>query len=351
MINEESRGPAELMCRCTSACAKLLRSVDGFSSTAEQCSAGACGYSSWMSHIFELSCDLASTPAPSGAAKSSSAVMPWLRHQVHDRGAFDHLQPKWLAAPPATSGAAKPPILLDAVQKPHQVPRSRVGNHAVRILSPSERARQLSGSVSRAGHPTPVLPACSMQNCKHHVGSAPAHPAEQTAGVAHNTQTGPLRPDSAGGWPAAALAQDCKRGQGPRGVRSAPALIPLDTSSGALPHLAHAGAPRPCSSPLAPQQARNQAYEAPKPNARFTSAVAIRPPANTMRGLALAPATPLRNFEKPVRECRMLRGLRSAPDARYRQPASQPETGTATVIGNRESLPSSASILHLSRTP
>ena len=67
-----------------------------------------------------------------------------------------------------------------------------------------------------------------------------------------------------------------------------------------ISHLAQAGAPRPCSSPLAPQHARNQAYEAPKPNARFTAAVATRPPASTTRGLALAPATPLRNLEKPA---------------------------------------------------
>lgn len=57
---------------------------------------------------------------------------------------FDtHLQPKRLAAPPAMRGAAKPPMLLDAVQKPHQVPRSRVGNQAVRILSASQAAREL----------------------------------------------------------------------------------------------------------------------------------------------------------------------------------------------------------------
>ena len=32
---------------------------------------------------------------------------------------FLHLQPKWLAAEPAMRGAAKPPTLLEAVQKLH----------------------------------------------------------------------------------------------------------------------------------------------------------------------------------------------------------------------------------------
>ena len=43
-----------------------------------------------------------------------------------------HLQPYMLAAVPARMGAAKPPMLLEAVQKPQNVPRSLSAYHDVR---------------------------------------------------------------------------------------------------------------------------------------------------------------------------------------------------------------------------
>ena len=44
-----------------------------------------------------------------------------------------HLQPYSEAAVPARMGAAKPPMLLEAVQKPQKVPRSLSGYHSVRM--------------------------------------------------------------------------------------------------------------------------------------------------------------------------------------------------------------------------
>jgi hypothetical protein len=50
------------------------------------------------------------------------------------QSAFDtHRQPYMVAAVPARIGAAKPPMLLEAVQKPQKVPRSLSGYQRVRM--------------------------------------------------------------------------------------------------------------------------------------------------------------------------------------------------------------------------
>ena len=65
-----------------------------------------------------------------------------------------HLHPYMLAAVPARIGAAKPPMLLEAVQKPQKVPRSLSAYHEVRKRAhagaPSPCARYLPASAE--GH-------------------------------------------------------------------------------------------------------------------------------------------------------------------------------------------------------
>ena len=76
--------------------------------------------------------------------------------QLHERcvsraGDGHHLQPYMLAAVPARIGAAKPPMLLEAVQKPQKVPRSLSAYQEVRKRAhagaPSPYAKYLPASA------------------------------------------------------------------------------------------------------------------------------------------------------------------------------------------------------------
>ena len=54
-----------------------------------------------------------------------------------------------------------------------------------------------------------------------------------------------------------------------------------------------------CRMPFSAQKQLNQTMELPNPNATLTSAVAMRPPANSFVGDDRAPSTPDANLEKP----------------------------------------------------
>ena len=89
---------------------------------------------------------------------------------------------------------------------------------------------------------------------------------------------------------------------------------------------AQQGPPKPCRMPLSAQKQQNQVMEVPKPNAMFTAAVAISPPASMMVGEVRAPRTPDTNLEKPYA---MGKREVSAPT----RVMSMPRAGSATMTG------------------
>ena len=81
---------------------------------------------------------------------------------------------------PARMGATKPPMLLEAVQKPQKVPRSLSGYHSVRMRA-------------HAGAPSPCASAVVKQQARGQSLKGP----QQGARGGSSTCSRPLRPHSA----------------------------------------------------------------------------------------------------------------------------------------------------------